>query len=530
MKTIPAIDYDWIEIGTSDFETEGRNPNTSNRGALVEPISMYLDALPNGQNTQKVNAAVCAFDGTATVFNIDPSIISQHNLPEWLRGCNSMFTPHPLSLTELKSRGLDPEKLITKTEVETITWHTLVKRLNVGRVKYLKIDTEGGDCEIVSQVLRLGAKQPTLLPHKIMFETNANTPKKSVIEIIMMLKIQGYKVLSEGENTVVELIEKSDKALLLPKIILLTESTWALGRISMAIIDAVKSVCDIRFLGWESSWDWKSVLSSNDFKLLVVQTLGTTCEVLKLYPKLVNKLLTVCHGPIEYSDKWISKLCLDTAISTGLPIGCVSEEIVNTLASKGLNSFLTPCGVDTKMFTRNNINESTVIKVLFPRRISNDCHFDTKRTKIAKLLIEYYKNNAIVVVECLDRLYKMDEMVDIYRKYDCLLILSKSEGNPLSILEGGACGAVSISTSVGIIPTVINDGVDGFIIDGETDDEILASAISKIDMLSVNRELLSNSQKAITEKIHNNYSWDNKSDYWKTFILKGLEKSSSLTN
>jgi len=60
----PGLDYDCIEIGTSDFETEGHNPNTVNRMALVEPIAMYLDALPDGPNTRKVNAAVCAEDGT----------------------------------------------------------------------------------------------------------------------------------------------------------------------------------------------------------------------------------------------------------------------------------------------------------------------------------------------------------------------------------------------------------------------------------------------------------------------------------
>jgi hypothetical protein len=355
-----------------------------------------------------------------------------------------------------------------------------------------------------------------------MFETNANSSRKQVIEIIERLKTQGYRLLSEGENTVVELITPVS-ALLKPKVIMFTETIWALGRISREIVNNTSS-CDLRFLGWETPIYWKSVLSSNDFQLLVVQTLGSTSKILQLYPQLAAKLIAVCHGPIEYSDTWPHQPCIDNSLDTGLPVGGVSEEIVSAFSDKGLNSFLTPCGVNTKLFIPTKSPDSSVFKVLFPRLIPQECHFEIKRTELVKLVINHYKNNESVVVECLDRRYSMGEMPSIYNKYDAILILSKSEGNPLALLEGGACGAISISTSVGIVPSVIVDGVDGFIITGETDEELRLSTISIIDMLDKNRDLLHSAQAAIAKKIHIEHSWDKKGAYWDSFFLEALRR------
>jgi len=171
----PGLAYDWIEIGTSDFETLGLNPFAPERGLLVEPLQQYLDNLPISANIQKINAAVCAEEGTALVHYIPHEIIEKYNLPSWLRGCNRMFVPHPLAHPELITAGLDPGEYIKTVAVETITWLTLVRRARIGSVAYLKIDTEGGEAEILKQVMALGQQRPDLYPGRIMFETNANS-------------------------------------------------------------------------------------------------------------------------------------------------------------------------------------------------------------------------------------------------------------------------------------------------------------------------------------------------------------------
>ena len=48
--------FDFIEIGTSDFDTLIEDASESTRGISIEPIKYYLDRLPNKEN---VIDAVC---------------------------------------------------------------------------------------------------------------------------------------------------------------------------------------------------------------------------------------------------------------------------------------------------------------------------------------------------------------------------------------------------------------------------------------------------------------------------------------
>ena len=63
-----------------------------------------------------------------------------------------------------------------------------------------------------------------------------------------------------------------------------------------------------------------------------------------------------------------------------------------------------------------------------------------------------------------------DELRKMYNAVDVVLIGSRTEGNPLCLFEAGACCRTVIATSVGAVPEVIEDGVDGFIIDSTLSD------------------------------------------------------------
>ena len=58
----------------------------------------------------------------------------------------------------------------------------------------------------------------------------------------------------------------------------------------------------------------------------------------------------------------------------------------------------------------------------------------------------------------------------MYNDVDVVLIASVTEGNPLCLFEAGACGRTVIATRVGVVPEVIEDGIDGFIIDSNLSD------------------------------------------------------------
>ena len=182
--------YNFIEIGTSDFFTilQEDNPGI---GLSVEPLSIYLNNLPNKQGVIKVNCAVSNVDGTADVFWIDPEDIKKHNLADWVRGCNSIITPHPTAVAELTSRNL--MNIYKKDQCEIISWDTLVKRYNVESVDYLKIDTEGHDHIILENML---CSSLNVLPKKIVFENNILTNEETTNIILNKLIEKGYIIIS----------------------------------------------------------------------------------------------------------------------------------------------------------------------------------------------------------------------------------------------------------------------------------------------------------------------------------------------
>ena len=53
MNRNSLFSYDFIEIGTCDFDTELQRSDGTRRGISVEPVKGYLDALPNIQGVMK---------------------------------------------------------------------------------------------------------------------------------------------------------------------------------------------------------------------------------------------------------------------------------------------------------------------------------------------------------------------------------------------------------------------------------------------------------------------------------------------
>lgn len=190
------MDYDFIEIGTSDFDTLIQACHEDAIGISIEPLQFYLDNLPNKKNVVKINAAM-SVDGSSNnveVYYIHPKIILQNGLINHLRGCNKIGGYHPQHL----SNPIVKNNLSTFVSIDTIkqiTFDELYSTYSIHKVKCLKIDTEGFDCYILKQFLTfLKDKDSSYYPTIINFETNTLTPKELVLETIQQFVEVGYVV------------------------------------------------------------------------------------------------------------------------------------------------------------------------------------------------------------------------------------------------------------------------------------------------------------------------------------------------
>lgn len=194
--------YDFIEIGTSDFDTLIQQwPNKV--GLSIEPIKYYLDALPNNPLVTKVNAAVSDKCGTITIYSVNPKYITEYKLPDWIRGCNAVGDYHPTVKKLLVERNI-PLDIFSIDTVECLDYATLVERYNITECGYLKIDTEGHDPIIINNIFDYCEKHSELLPERILFESNELTAPHIVDQIITRSKSYNYSLVSRGHDTILK--------------------------------------------------------------------------------------------------------------------------------------------------------------------------------------------------------------------------------------------------------------------------------------------------------------------------------------
>lgn len=177
--------YDFIEIGTSNFNTLIETADDNTIGISIEPLKKYLDQLPNPANVKKINCAI-SFDGSShpiDFYYIDPETIKKLNLKSFLRGCNSIGKYHPMH----EQHNLKEHVTIDKVEQQSL--ESILIDNDVTELDYLKIDTEGGDCKIMQQLYDINFR-----PKKIKFESNSLADPDEVKHIINIFSQIGYQV------------------------------------------------------------------------------------------------------------------------------------------------------------------------------------------------------------------------------------------------------------------------------------------------------------------------------------------------
>jgi hypothetical protein len=193
--------YDFIEIGTSNFDTLIEAADDTTVGLSIEPIGYYLDQLPDRANVKKLEIAVSHNNiyEFMSVYYIPERTIRARGLPDWLRGCNSVGDYHPKHI-ELAARDL-----VRVMEVEVMPIGEIFICYDVTELDYLKIDTEGSDCKIMQHLADFLKTEPaTRYPKKILFESNELADQEQVEQVKAKFITLGYCVTKSGYDTVLE--------------------------------------------------------------------------------------------------------------------------------------------------------------------------------------------------------------------------------------------------------------------------------------------------------------------------------------
>jgi hypothetical protein len=151
------MNFKYVDIGTSDFETRLSLKAPEDNILLVEPLFYYLSNLPSGPGVFKANFAISDTCSYGKIYYVKDELIRKHGMPWGVRGCNSLGGEHPTVVEILKNMNL-PLSLISVEEIRVISFGQLVDIYGVTSIDSLKVDTEGHDHIILGDVLSLASK------------------------------------------------------------------------------------------------------------------------------------------------------------------------------------------------------------------------------------------------------------------------------------------------------------------------------------------------------------------------------------
>jgi FkbM family methyltransferase len=170
--------YDFIEIGTADFDTLIERADDKKRGLSIDVSQYHLDNLPNRKNVKKLCIAVSDEEGEADFHYIPEEKIKRYHLPDFVRGTSSLYQRHPFVLTllaneakdNLLSKSIDPDEIYKSKTVKVTRLKSIVDQYNISAIKILKIDTEGSDGRILLDYFNCCKNEGCPFPFFIQYE------------------------------------------------------------------------------------------------------------------------------------------------------------------------------------------------------------------------------------------------------------------------------------------------------------------------------------------------------------------------
>lgn len=467
--------YDFLEIGTSDFDYTS---DVEKKGILVEPVPEYFERLQCGPKTKKIQCAIThnKTADTCNVYYIPSKTIEEKFLPHWLRGCNSINDYH---LQHAKYKDL-----VQIQEVPLLNVSELFEKLNIGKVKKIKIDTEGHDTTIMEGLGSLGD------PDEIIFESNQLSDNAKVMEIVAKYEKMGYKG-TVGHDTYL----KKDKP---DSVLILTEGKHALHRVySDLAFYMKKDGHECMILDWNKETDMKYFFNNwKDYDRIIGNSAILFKDLIE-NDEFLEKVFINIH--CQNLDNFSFKEQIPPELINKIQISGVSRETCKMLDTKfGIHARYTPCGVNLNIFKEKH-NPSQIKRVGFvirEKNYVNEVYSSVKRPEMFEEICSKLNLEAVYI-------QGRDNPGTMYDDIDLLVCTSAYETGPLGCLEAAASGVPFISTKVGNVGKL--SSVRFF----ETVDE--ACAIIE----DINKDVKSYRDPLVKE-VRDKFDWDKiYKNYWK---------------
>jgi glycosyltransferase involved in cell wall biosynthesis len=230
-----------------------------------------------------------------------------------------------------------------------------------------------------------------------------------------------------------------------------------------------------------------------------------------------NNLTVTLYG---MADRWVLR-SFDAVVA-------VSDEVVKRLLKAGVQNdriHEIRNGIDLRPFDgakpslpKPEIKDGLVVGLV--GRLSREKGVDLFLRAAALVIRELPSTQFVVVGDGPDRMMlenlirdlgvgesvkllgRREDMPGIYASLDVMVSASRQEGLPMALLEGMASRAPLIATSVGEIPTIVENGVSGVIVPAESVED-LAHAIVELLRDPAERRRLGN---AARERIEQEFS------------------------
>lgn len=206
---IPSLrNFEFIEIGTGDTNYLQFSGRGDRYAMYVEPIPELLESIPSSSQIIKICAAVVgdSYRSLNTplhfMYRVPDNIeyLCGRKIPEWIRGCNTLDTYHPMHV-QLRLR-----RFVEKIPVRTvISAQSLLIQNAVFQVEHLKIVTEGWEYEILKNVAAYFVNMPrAFYPVRISFQTTHMLAKEKS-EILSLFSELSYTECTEQQMCVLSL-------------------------------------------------------------------------------------------------------------------------------------------------------------------------------------------------------------------------------------------------------------------------------------------------------------------------------------